>query len=208
MNSILDLIRELKKGFDGKFIITHQVEYEIVQRPMTIKKYKLGALKVKSLIDEGILEFPESLKISNKEIEDNTQDILKQLNAIFYANNHPVHLIDLGEASILALNSLLNKKGMQTVIAIDERTTRMLIEKPENLHKLMEEKLGAKINIKSISHPSLKNVSFIRSSELIYVAYRKGLVKDKEMLDAMLYGAKFKGCSISFDEIKEIESMA
>jgi len=206
MNGMLDVLRELKKKVDGKFIITKEVEYEIVQRPLTIKKYKLGALRLKSLIDDKIVEFPESIGINSKKISEIEQKIISSANSTFYAGNKPLHLIDMGEASCLALSAILNKKGIKNIIAIDERTTRMFFEKPENLKKLLEVKLHINITLS----PSTKqnNFKFIRSSELIYVAYKKGISNiNKEMLDAMLYSAKYKGSAVSSNEIKEIERM-
>ena len=54
-----------------------------------------------------------------------------------------------------------------------------------------------------------KKFKVIRSTELIYVAYKKGLVKlkGKLVLDALLWALKFKGCSISGDEIREIKKI-
>ncbi|HRZ85524.1 MAG TPA: hypothetical protein P5277_01970 [Candidatus Paceibacterota bacterium] len=207
MNCILDILRDLKKSFNGKFIITRNVEEECVKRPLTIKKYKLGALKIKELVDANILEFPESLGISIKDIETETLEVLRESNSIFRTDHRSIHIIDEGEASVLALNYLLKKKGIDSVIAIDERTMRMLCENPSNLQKLFEEKFDTKVIMNKINSPFFKDVKVIRSSELIFVAYKKGLIKDKEILDAMLYGAKFKGSSISFDEIKELESL-
>ena len=62
---------------------------------------------------------------------------------------------------------------------------------------------------------SLENLKFfkgfgiIRSAELVYVAYKKGLIKlkDGNVLNALLYAVKFKGAAISGDEIREIERM-
>ena len=68
MNCLLDVLRNLKKDFDGKFIITDEVEEEIVTKPMNIQKFKLGAIRLKSLIDDGTLEFPNSLGIDQKQI--------------------------------------------------------------------------------------------------------------------------------------------
>ena len=209
MNCMLDIVRELKKGFDGKFLITKEVKYEIVDRPLNIKKYKLGALRLKSLIDEGILEFPVSLGIEDNEISRLTNELLKSSNSIFSSEKRPIHIIDLGEASILALNFLLNNKGINVMIAMDERTTRMLSEKPENLKNLLEHKLHTKLKQEKSSGDFFKSLTFVRSTELIYVAFKKGIIKNqsKEMLDAMLYSAKFKGASISGDEIKEMERL-
>ena len=83
----------------------------------------------------------------------------------------------------------------------------MLGEKPENLKKLMERRLHSKIITKKENYKFFKNFKFIRSTELIYVAYKKKLVRFKKgpVLDALLYALKFKGAAISGDEIREIK---
>lgn len=206
MNCMLSIFRDLKKSFKGKFLITRDVEYEIVKRPMSIKKYKIGAIRMKNLIDEGILEFPESVGIEHNDVEAKARECLKHLNSIFRTRGRDMHIIDKGEASCLALSKLLEKKGISNVIAIDERSTRMICEKPENLKLLLERKLHTEIEMKTEVH-ECRNIKFIRSSELVYVAHKKGLIHDKskDMLDALLYGVKFKGCAIASEEIKEME---
>ena len=207
MNGMLELLRDLKKSFNGKFLITHDVEREVIEKPMLIKKYKLGAMEVKTLIDEHIIEFPESLNINKKEIDHKTNSYIDFANNLFFRERDAIKLIDVGEASCLALSEILHEKGVSNVIAIDERTTRMLFEKPDNLKNLLEEKLHANITAKKLNIQN--GFKFIRSTELIYVGFKKGLVKNrsKDMLDAMLYGAKFRGCAVSDDEIKEIEKL-
>ena len=43
----------------------------------------------------------------------------------------------------------------------------------------------------------------------MYVAYKKDLIrwKQKNILDALLYSLKFKGCAISNEEINEIKKI-
>ena len=208
MNCMLSILKDLKKSFDGKFLITKDVEYEIVNRPKNIKKYKLGALRMKSLIDKGILEFPESVGVSHVDVERRAKEYIKQLNSTFKTRGRDMHIIDKGEASCLALSKLLDEKGIKNVIAIDERSTRMICEKPENLKLLLERKLHTKIQVKREIN-DCRDIKFIRSTELIYIAYKKGIIQDKskDMLDALLYGAKFKGCAVSSEEIKELKKL-
>ena len=213
MNGLFDEIRGLKKIFNGKFLITTQVKKEIIDKPSTINRFKLEALKLKQLLDEKILEMPSSVKIKEEEISKKTNEILSNANNIFMGqiqgekSQKTIHIIDLGEASCLALSRILTEKGVKNVIAIDERTTRMLGERPENLQKLLERKLRTKISLKKEDFKFFKGFKFIRSAELVYVAYKKGIVKLKNniVLDALLYGVKFKGCAISDDEIREIK---
>jgi len=207
MNGLLDVLRELKKNFDGKFIVTYQVKYEIVDRPIQIAKFELGALKIKKLIDDKILEMPESIKISREDIQEKTREILRGANHLFLTGNEFMHIIDDGEASCLALSIMASNEGIKNIIAIDERTTRIIVEKPENLHKLLEQKFNTKIKFISENLPLLTKIKIIRSSELMYVAWKKGLIdiKDSKLLEALLYATKYNGASISREEIEEIK---
>ncbi|OIO43181.1 hypothetical protein COU56_02060 [Candidatus Pacearchaeota archaeon CG10_big_fil_rev_8_21_14_0_10_31_9] len=210
MNSLLDMLVDLRKVFKGKFVITREIEEEIVKKPLTIKKYKLGAIRLRKLINDKILEFPESLGIDSSEVRKVSYDILKQTNSIYFSKNHPVHIIDTGEASALALSKILRQKKIENIIAVDERTTRILCEKPENLREILENKLHTKIEEKGQIDKDLQSIFFIRSTELVYIAFKKGLIEDqsKDMLDALLYGTKFKGASVSGSEIKEMERLS
>lgn len=209
MNGLLPEFRELKKIFKGKFIITKDVKREIIDRPITIKRFELEALKLKQLLDEKILEMPSCLGINEDEISIKTKEILNLANNLFIGKGKNLELIQFGEASCLVLSRLLDEKKIENVIAVDERTTRMLGEKPENLEKLLRKKLHIKVILNKKNFEFFKGFKFIRSSELVYVAYRKGMFKIKNtlLLDALLWAVKFKGCAISVDEIKEIKKL-
>ena len=47
MNGMFQEFRELKKIFNGKFLITKEVKSEIIDRPITIKRFELEALRLK-----------------------------------------------------------------------------------------------------------------------------------------------------------------
>ena len=215
MNGLTEELRSLKKIFNGKFIITNEVKHEIVDKPIKIDRFKLEALRLKQLIDEGTLEMPPSIKEKDEEISKETNKILDMANNIFVGQikgekpQKTIKIIDLGEASCLALSKILTQKGIKNILAIDERTTRMLGEKPENLQRLLERKLRSRIDLKEKNFEFFKGFRFIRSAELVYVAHKKGLIKLKNhvVLDALLYAVKFKGCAISRDEIREIVRM-
>jgi len=207
MNGLLEEFRRLKKIFDGEFVITREVKTEIIDRPLTIKRFELEALKLQELLKEDILTMPSLIGIDAKEISKRTKEILDVSNNLFMGKKENIHLIDLGEASCLALSRILDERKIRHVIAIDERTTRMLCEKPENLRKLLQKKLHINVKYKKEKVVFFKGFNLIRSSELMYVAYKKDLVrlKGELVLDALLYALKFKGCAISFDEIEEIK---
>lgn len=210
MNGITNIIKDLRGVFQGKFMITQEVKKEIVDKPIKIKRFKLEALKMQKLIDEGILEFPSSLGIDDSEINKQTNELLDIANETFKGNGKGIHIIDIGEASCIALGRMLNKMNVQNVIAVDERTLRSLIETPEDLKKFLGKKLHTKITSDKNKLKFFKGFKIIRSPELIYVAYKKGLIKfkDKTALDSLLYAVKYKGASISNHEIEEMEKIA
>jgi len=209
MNGLLPEFRKLKEIFDGKFIITNAVRKEAIDNPIKIKRFELEALRIKSLLDEKILELPQVIGINQVDVLKLTQELLNEANSLFIGNGKEIHIIDIGEASCFALSKILDKKGIQNIMAIDERTMRMLCEKPENLRDLLQSKLHTKINYQKLKNKLFTNCKIIRSSELIYLAYKKNLVRLKgaNVLDALLYAMQFKGCSISHEEIEEIKRM-
>ena len=211
MNGLIEEVKALKSIFkDGHFIITNEVKSEVIDRPIKIKRFELEALKIKSMLDKGILEMPSALGVKDSEIASKTNEILEIANKTFSGGDRDIKILHLGECACLALAGILNKKGIQNVIAVDERTTRMLVEKPENLKKLFQKKFHIKIFSDPKNFKFFKGFNIIRSTELAYVAYKKNLVrlKGEMVLDAMLYALKFKGCAISNEEIDEIKKLA
>lgn len=207
MNGITNIIKRLKKIFKGKFLITPNVKKEIIDTPMKIRRFRLEALKLKQLLDEGVLELPSSLKINDSEITKKTNEILDVANSTFNGEGKNIHIMHTGEASSLALGKILNERKIKNVIVIDERTTRILAEKPENLKKFLRKKLHVEIKIRMENLSLFKDFRIIRSTELVYVAYKKGLIKlkDGNVLNTLLYAMKFKGAAISGDEIEQIK---
>ncbi|MDP2672190.1 MAG: hypothetical protein Q8O84_00060 [Nanoarchaeota archaeon] len=209
LNGLLEELKKLKKIFNGEFIITKEVKREVIDEPIKMKMYELEALKIQNLIDEGCLNMPDKIGIQDKEITNLMFKLMNLANTMFIGNGNEIQLIQKGETSCLALSKLLNDKKIKNVLVIDERTLRMLVEKPENLKELLEKKLHTNIKLRKGNFQQFKDFKIIRSAELMYVAYKKGLInlKGKEVLDALLYALKFKGCAISFDEIEEIKKI-
>jgi hypothetical protein len=211
LNGLLGEFRELKKIFNGKFIVPEEVHQETVDRPLEIKKFKLEALKIKELMEEKILEFPSSLGIDEKKLSIKTKEVMGIANNTFFGHENAIHIIDSGETACLVLSTMLTEKGIKNVISVDERTIRMLGEKPENLLEILKRKLHVGIKANRENFKFFRGLKFIRSSELMFLAYKKGLVKlknnNKQVLDALLYALKFNGCSISDEEIAEMERL-
>ena len=209
MNGMLPVIEKLKEIFPGEFILTPAVKREVVDRPMKIKKFKLEALQVQGLIEKGVFKMSSDI-ISNQKLDKEVKRILKVANGVLRTTERKekIKIIHGGEAACLAFANLCD---CDNVIVIDERTTRMLTEAPGELEKMMEKKLHTPLDSELSLLDSLKKFKFIRSAELLYIAYERGLVGvkgGKELLDALLYGVKFKGCAISSVEIEDIKRLA
>lgn len=210
MNGLDKELRALKNIFDGAFLITRQVKKEVIDKPLTIKNFELEALRTKKLLEDKIIELAEDYGVDDNSITIKTEELMEIANSFFMSPKEPVKLLHIGEASCLALSSILNKKNIKNVIVIDERTARMLIEKPENLRELLIRKLHTNIRLVKNNFNYFKDFQVIRSAELIYVAWKRGLVDLKNgtfLLDALLYAVKSKGCAISHEEIEEIKKI-
>lgn len=209
MNGLLPEFKELKKIFNGKFIITNEVKAEIIDKPLHIQRFELQALQLKQLIDEGILELASVLGISDSDIAKEGNLFLNTANSVFIGKRKEIKLISLGEASCLGLSKLLNQQKVSNVIGVDERTTRMLCEKPDNLKNLLNKRLHTQIKVDESKLNMFNGFKFVRSAELVYVAYKKNLVKLKNgnVLNALLWAVKLKGCAISPEEINEIKGI-
>lgn len=209
MNGMFDQLRILKEAFDGMFLITKEVHSEIIDNPIQRKRFELEALRIKQLVDIKVLEMPSALGIKDYEITQKTNELMNIGNNLFKDGGKTVKIISVGETSCLALSSILTKKGIKNALAIDERTMRMLIEKPENLNELLQRKMHFKVKLTQKNFKPFQGFKVIRSTELAYILHKKGLTKirDPRMLDALLWAMKFKGCAISDDEIREINRM-
>jgi hypothetical protein len=157
------------------------------------------------LITTKVIKLATELNLSKKELDEGTRRIMDIANTCIKSDGRPVEIVSLAEMSCLAASKLLTAKNVENIIAIDERTTRLIFEKPEELKKLMEGKLHKHLSMDA-SHIE-KDGTFIRSSELAYVAYKKGIVNvdDKRTLEALLYATRYKGCAISWEEIDELK---
>ena len=206
MNGLLPLLRKLRKNFNGEFLITKEVKKEVIDYPSTIKRFELGALELKELFDDKVIKHAD---ISNEQVDElrrKREEIMGIANSTFQANGKSIHILDKGECAALALAVILKKP---CVIIVDERTTRMLCENPENLRKLFEKKLHTSVRANKKNYYFFKDFRIIRSTELIYIAHKKKLIelRDPQAYEAMLWGVKYHGCSVSEEEINEMKNL-
>jgi predicted nucleic acid-binding protein len=205
LGGITEILERLKTK-DTEFIVTPTVKKEAIERAMMVKKYKLEAIRISALIEKGVIKNSSDF-VSDEELQKETERIRSFAKNIMSAKQEKIELIHGGEASCLAFSKMSNK---DCLIVVDERTTRMISESPEELKKLMEKKLHVKLTLNKKELDFFKNFKFIRSSELVFLALKKDLMslpKNKENLDALLYNLKFHGTAISSREIEEMKSL-
>ncbi len=202
---LLEIIYFLTEKCKVRFIIPPGVEDEAILYPMSkgIKKYLFSAIRIKDAINDGvIIRTEEERTVLEAEL------IMKLANNLFYMRGKPITLIQRGESEMLALALELDVKN----ILVDERTTRLLIEAPFKLKDHMEEEFGVNVMVNRHNMEELSkrigNMSVIRSSELVILAYEYGFFDkyqnmEKTALEAALYRIKFSGCSIGFGEIEQ-----
>lgn len=207
MNNLLWILEPLKERFGGEFYIPHSVKEEIIENPLHSKKFKLEALQVMEFIDKGVLTIYE------KDLLKENEDVIDNPNRIFEARGQRVKIMHSGEIGALLLAKKLNAE----VLVVDERTTRLLIESPREIARILKNKMHTpiKINGKCLNEfqKSFASLKVLRSVDLGYVAYKMKILdhlllhgkKDidtrKQLLDAMLWAMKLRGCSITDKEI-------
>ncbi len=200
----LSLFKDIKEVI-GEFIITKNVHFECVGKVKHVMRFKLSSVKIEKEINSHVFDVYKS----DKQLDEATNKIMYLTNNMFFVRGKPLKIIQIGEAESLALLGLTDA----SYLAVDERTTRMLVEQPHSLIEIFKRKYKTnKVNFdeqKYIKFVELiGNVNAIRSVDLLFFAFKKNLLSnvfnDKESLKGALYAMKFKGCSVSFEEINEL----
>lgn len=200
LNNLLGILEPLKKAFGGEFYLTSYGKYEVIDRSLKIERFQLEALMIDSLLKKGVFHLVTDYGLGKE-----TARLLELANRTFKAGGEWIRIIHEGEASCLALYNLLEAE--QKAVVMDERTTRMLCEAPENLRKLLESKLHTPVEAEQANYELFRPFKIIRTSELAWIAFKLGLIalpaSPKRALAALLYGLKYKGCAISREEIEK-----
>ena len=194
----------LKEKTGVKFLVPKSVVQECVDKPLHIpnKDYRFSALKIKDMLNDGILEKVDA------DVSARTAELDKTANSVFFARGQPLRLMHMGETEMMALAEELEVRN----VLMDERTARLMIEAPLNLKGHLEKELRVNIMVNRESLQKMqdltKGMSVVRSTEALIVAYEKGFLKhfdeiEKEVAEAALYRLKSAGCAISFKEIDE-----
>lgn len=210
MNGLLHILEKLQKEFQGEFLITKEVKEEVIGRPLKIPRFQLGAMRINELFKKGVIKHANISKQEVEELRELRNKFMQTANSSFITKKRSLHLIDKGESAALALSVIMKRKsGKDVPLVIDERTTRVLCENPENMRKLLEKKLHTQVKANKNNYKIFQGFKIIRSTELGFIAYKKKLfeLQNPKLLEAVLYGLKFKGCSISEKEVVELSRM-
>lgn len=208
LSNLSFILPKLKEKFNGKFYITSSVHYELVERPLKIKRFMFEAMQVSKMINDGILEVYDNIP------KDMVDKLFNLANNSFSVKKKNLDIVQSGEMESLACAIKEKAEG----IVIDERTLRLFIENSDEMVSLLEHRFKRKVyshneNIKDFKR-NIKNVSIIRSIELTGVAYKLGYL-DKfipntntgknDLLDAVLWATKYNGCAVNEQEIEELK---
>lgn len=202
-NDLLWLLNSMKEKFNGNFYIPNSVKAELVDVPIKTRKFKLEAIMINKIINEGGLEVYSPL---------NVDDLLIHVNTIYSVGGRPLHIVDKAEVEALALTMRLQADSY----VVDERTMRLVVEDPYGLRNVMQKKLQRRVDVnknvlKDVQHIA-RGIKVIRSTELVTVAYEKGLLNkfvttgtsESDLVEGFLWGLRLRGCAISTEEIEEI----
>jgi len=189
------------EGGEHRFVIPKRIRMEIFDAPFSTKRFKLRAIQMNSFLKRGVIEV-----IDDPFIYDYAERVAGLANSLLTYHGDNVRIIHQGEAEVIACMKFLKSN----TILIDERTTRHLIEDPDQLKKYMKSRTGLDVEINEKAKRELmkefRGVSVIRSAEIFAYAYEKRLFPQydvKEALEGGLYALKFSGCSMTDEEIKD-----
>ncbi len=211
-NNLLWLLEPLREHYDGEFFITPSVKRELIDKAFMTRRFEFEALQVSQMLNKGVFKIRENNKIRKL-----TNKLLDLANHSYKARGKWMKIVHDAEIETLAADAVLDSD----VCVIDERTARVILENAEKMKELFEKRLHCKVYMdkKSIHEfqEILRDVQIIRSTELVTVSYKLGLLNGylvekskfvknprKTLLESALWAVKVRGCSVSKAEIEEI----
>lgn len=203
----VDILDFLSNHLDGNFVIPPAVRHETVVHPLHVKRYALSALRMNRLIQKGSLQVRDPPGLLQ-----NSKDLAHLANNLIFVHGRPLQLLQEGEIQCLSLLCL----GVAQAIAVDEKTTRLLVESPSTLLERVATEFdsGVGFNEKNLRswYALLPKTTVIRSTELIAVAASKGYFSqyrplEAEALSASLAAVRNAGCSLTENELEEYSSI-
>ncbi|MFA4946319.1 MAG: hypothetical protein WC607_02130 [Candidatus Micrarchaeia archaeon] len=204
---VLDCLEFLTQKTGASFIIPPAVEREIIGHALRIDKYRFSGLRLKSLVRRGVLKVVALPPLTRE-----GHRILDEANNAFKERGRAFQILQEGEAECIALLSFVPAAAL----AVDEKTTRLLLEDPAGLARVIQADAGERVEADQGALAALAkrrgNTPIIRSTEILAVAVEKGFFdsfgQDKaEALKAGVNALRRAGCSISHRELDEYESL-
>ena len=137
MSRLIWILPKLKEQFGGKFYITPAVKYELVDRPINVKRFGFEALQVLKLIRKGVLEIYKNVPTKN------TVELKRLANSAFRIKGKTMDILQAGELESLAC--VMDTEA--AAIVMDERTLRLLIEDSSEMKKLLHRRSKSKVEV-------------------------------------------------------------
>jgi len=97
LNNLNWLIEPLKEKYGGEFFITPAVYGELIERPLSTKKYKFEALQNLPYLIKGIIK-NDARKIINIK----ANELINLANKCFRAQDNYIQIVHIGEMEALA----------------------------------------------------------------------------------------------------------
>jgi hypothetical protein len=208
MSRLVWILPKLKEQYGGTFYITPAVKLELVDRPLTVKRFQFEALQVAKLIKDGVLTV--YTEVPQKKVK----ELQTLANSAFSIKNKKMDIIQEGE--LQAVVTALQVKA--DAVVIDERTLRLYIENYPEMEKLLERRsrkdVVADIKLMKQFSDMLEGIKIIRSIELVGAAFKMGLLDSyipeqkggkKLLLNSILWATKYNGCAVTEYEIEEVK---
>lgn len=201
MNCLIGILDKMHESLGIQFVITPDIRQEVIEDALRSDRFRLGGVRVMKRLCSGVITVEES-DISQ------TNHILDMANSLLTVKGNNFSVVHKGEMSLIPLARM---KGSEYII-IDERMTEKIITDPERLKHILENRLHMDVSINSSImhelHELTKDLTVIKSSDLLAIAYEKGLLDDftrncpgrkikQEFINGALWGLKNEGCAIS-----------
>ena len=201
---LIEILERLQKNLGQEFLVSNTVYREIVVNPMKIRRFELNAVRLHKAIESKWLTLIDATPMEIARMN----ELSTLANQSYLIDHHCLNIVQGGESEALAI---CNERRID-VLAMDERTTRMLIENPGQLQNLLRERNQKPVemmeqNARQFGEP-FKDLTIVRSVELLALAYSRGLFEPTlaqrpAALEAGLFALKFAGCAVSENEITE-----
>ena len=204
------ILEPQRKQFGGDFYITPAVHYEVIERAMSIPRFRFEALQVKKMVRDGTIRMYDGVP------KKRSKELISLANSVFTIGRKKLDVMQAGEIESVASACEVEGSG----VVMDERTLRLFIERKDGMKELLERRFHKDVGVDTkkldLFSSQLKGVTIIRSVELIGIAYKLGLLDAylpdgkgarATLLDAVLFAAKYNGCSVTSHEVHELKQM-